>query len=111
MIPYREGGAIANTVIDPKAVGFSQEAIELIQSSLVIGPDIAVVEAFSSSRGLCFGWVGTPTMPLPASLLTITPETLTFDFSLFQQIPNDVPGYSVWLRRLGLEPHAEHHAR
>lgn len=106
MIPYREGKTVGNVVMDASAIGFSQQAIELIQSSLVIGGDMAIVSTYQSLRGAIFSWIGTPTMLLPASLLTITSETPAFDFSKFQQIPNAVPGYSQWLWLLGLEHHA-----
>ncbi len=111
MIPYKEGKTVGNVVLNPAAIGFSQEAVELIQSSLVISGDLALVSTYQSLRGAMFSWIGSPTMTLPAAMLTITTETPAFDFSQFQQIPNHVPGYSVWLRMLGLEPHAEHHAR
>lgn len=106
MIPFEEGKTLGNVVLDASAVGFSPEAIELIQLSLLIEGEAAIVNAWQSVRGATFSWVGTPTMMLPASLLTITSETAAFDFSKFQQIPNDVPSYSQWLQILGLEPHA-----
>lgn len=103
MTPYREGNTIGNIVMDASVVGFSQEAIDLIRLSKVISGDVALVMAWESVKGATFSWIGPSTSMLPAWLLTITSETTSFDFSKFQQIPNDVPGYSLWLQLLGLD--------
>ncbi len=95
MTPYREGKTIGNVVMDASVIGFSQEAIDLIRLSKVIGGDIALVTAWESVEGATFSWIGPSTSMLPGWLLTITSETASFDFSKFQQIPNDVP---TWLQ-------------
>ena len=110
MLPHQEGETVGNIVRDANAIGFSKEAIELIQSSLVIGcaAKMAIVSAYQTLGKAAFSWIGTPTMILHAPNLTITDGTLAFDFSQFQQIPNQVPDYSAWLWVLGAESRLKH---
>ncbi|MFQ3615882.1 MAG: hypothetical protein SNJ57_09375 [Cyanobacteriota bacterium] len=101
MLPH-SSSKIGNVVMAAGIIGFSEEAIDLIQRSTVIPGDLAYVSAWESIKGPTFSWLGFSSMALPANKLTITQKTKEFDFSKFCTIPNETPNFSNWLDLLSL---------